>query len=149
VVLREGKAAQIGSPEAIYLRPENRFVARFFRGGNVFAARCISCDGDSVTLSFMGLTFDIPRRAYCGTTGEAWITIRAESLQIGSDAENCPFRMPAQLVSRMFRGSNADWHVSFDNGETAVITTTRHAKEMAEGEVVIGFRPGDVILLNG
>lgn len=148
VVLKEGRAAQIGTPEAIYLRPENRFVARFFRGGNVFAARCIACDGDRATVSFMGLTFDVPRGAYSGAAGDAWIAIRAESLQIGADATDCPLLVEARLTSRMFRGANADWHIAFDSGETAVVTTPRHAREIGEGGVTVGFRPGDVILLN-
>ncbi|MDG4898397.1 ABC transporter ATP-binding protein [Mesorhizobium sp. WSM4976] len=148
VVLKEGKAAQIGTPEAIYLRPENRFVAKFFRGGNLFMARCSAMQGDRATLTFAGQTFSVARGAYMGTTGPVWIAIRAESIAIGPDAGNCPICVPAQLVTRMFRGANADWHISLEDGETAVITTPRHAKDINEGAVAIGFRPDDVILLN-
>lgn len=147
VVLKEGKAAQIGTPEEIYLTPANAFVARFFRGGNVLEAQCLSAEGSSATLKLNELTFKVPLRGRKPVVGPCQVAIRAEALAIGEAARSCPLHVQAELISRMFRGANADWQVRLSNGDTAVVTTQRHVEHVPEGTVDIGFRPGDVVLL--
>jgi spermidine/putrescine transport system ATP-binding protein len=47
VVMRDGRIQQQGSPEALYLRPVNRFVAGFIGSSNFLDARLTGRDGSS------------------------------------------------------------------------------------------------------
>jgi len=53
VVLRDGKIQQLGSPEDLYRRPKNEFVARFVGEGNLFDGEVTQStpEGASVTLT--------------------------------------------------------------------------------------------------
>jgi len=147
VVLKEGKAAQIGTPEEIYLTPASRFVATFFRGGNVLEVQCLGTEGDEAVVKLGDLTWKVSLRGHRPAPGPCLVAIRAESISIGEAAYSCPLRLKAELVSRMFRGANADWQVKLPGGGMAVVTTQRHIEHLPEGPIEIGFRPQDVILL--
>ncbi len=57
VLMHDGKVQQIGSPEALHLRPENPFVARFIGGSNIVrgridaGARLVLRDGPAISLA--------------------------------------------------------------------------------------------------
>jgi ABC-type Fe3+/spermidine/putrescine transport system ATPase subunit len=148
VVLHNGRIEQVGSPESIFLRPESAFVARFFRGSNVFEAECIALDDRSARVKVLGLEFDVPRGAFQGAVGLNQASIRSEAIRIGSALEESCLTMPATVADWTFRGIHADWRLTLLGGETVVATTPRHVGAPHTGAVMIGFKPEDVILLS-
>src|SRR5262249_11008252 len=50
-VINEGRIRQVGTPDEIYRRPADRFVASFVGDVNVFSARLESIDGPTATVA--------------------------------------------------------------------------------------------------
>jgi len=79
VLLHDGKVQQIGPPEALHLRPENPFVARFIGGSNIVRGRIDAgtqlglSDGSSVALA-----------AAYQQNGEATLAVRPDSIRLGA-----------------------------------------------------------------
>jgi putative spermidine/putrescine transport system ATP-binding protein len=78
VLMHDGKVQQIGSPEALHLRPKNPFVARFIGGSNVVrgridaSARMVLRNGLAITLAAV----------YQGV-GAASLAVRPDSIRLG------------------------------------------------------------------
>jgi molybdate/tungstate transport system ATP-binding protein len=49
-IFRDGVVEQVGTPEDILMRPQNRFVARFTGNENLFEAEVLERDGDGILL---------------------------------------------------------------------------------------------------
>ncbi len=77
VVMRDGRAQQIGRPEEVYERPANPFVAGFIGGSNILAGRL---EGDRLTLSGGG-TITLTRHA---GEGPATLALRPEVIGVVS-----------------------------------------------------------------
>jgi putative spermidine/putrescine transport system ATP-binding protein len=83
VLMHDGKVQQIGSPEALHLRPDNPFVARFIGGSNIVrgridaGTRLIPDDGPPITLA--GAYRD---------NGVASLAVRPDSIRLGAPCIN-------------------------------------------------------------
>ncbi len=79
VLMHDGKVQQIGSPEALHLRPDNPFVARFIGGSNIVPGRIdagtslIPDDGPPITLA-----------AAYRHNGVASLAVRPDSIRLGA-----------------------------------------------------------------
>jgi putative spermidine/putrescine transport system ATP-binding protein len=82
VLMHDGKVQQIGPPEALHLRPENPFVARFIGGSNIVRGRIdggtqlMPDDGPPITLA----------SAY-RATGTASLAVRPDSIRLGEPGD--------------------------------------------------------------
>lgn len=147
VVLENGRTAQIGSPEAIFLRPENAFVAKFFRGSNVLDAECLAIGGDTARIGLFEHQFDVARGSFDGVPGPVRISLRSENLRIGADIVPDCLTIPVTVLDWTFRGTNADWRLALPDGRPIVATTPRRTERQATNALTIGFKPEDVVLL--
>jgi len=88
VVMRDGRIRQIGTPEAIYARPADTFVASFIGSPemNLLRGRLA---GEQGRLSFHGSGFSVELKGVQTELeeGEVEIGIRPEDLEIGSGAD--------------------------------------------------------------
>ena len=148
VVLHEGRAAQVDTPAEIFLRPKNAFVARFFRGGNVVDAECLSVGSSTATLRCLDRTFEVPSPPSDMKPGKMQVAIRAESLLVSPDTAEGFIRLQAEVVDWTFRGSNADFTLRFPDGTIMVATTSRRTARSESGRVEIAFHPQDVVPLS-
>jgi len=83
VLMHDGKVQQIGPPEALHLRPENPFVARFIGGSNIVRGRIDA--GTQLTPD------DAPPIALASayrTTGTASLAIRPDSIRPGDPGDS-------------------------------------------------------------
>jgi putative spermidine/putrescine transport system ATP-binding protein len=83
VLMHDGKVQQIGSPEALHLRPASPFVARFIGGSNVVRGRVNGAT--SLVLA------DGPPIALAGAyrhEGEATIAVRPDSIRLGAQGQS-------------------------------------------------------------
>src|SRR5262249_56052658 len=55
VVMSNGRIEQIGSPQEIYERPANAFVADFIGSSNLLEATVVGCDGAATIINAGGL----------------------------------------------------------------------------------------------
>jgi putative spermidine/putrescine transport system ATP-binding protein len=82
VVLHDGRVQQIGSPEALHLRPANPFVARFIGGSNVVQGRIDA--GTRLALTD-GLAITLATTYRAG--GTASLAVRPDSIRLGAPGQ--------------------------------------------------------------
>jgi len=111
VVMDHGRVQQIGSPQALYRTPANRFVAGFVGRGN-FLNGAPAADGKSF-VSRGGLTIACARL----DSGADTLLVRPEniSVRVGSaTGVNC---FPARVEAAVFQGSAFDLDLRLASGE--------------------------------
>jgi len=87
IVMEKGRIRQVGSPDDIYWRPGNRFVAGFVGRSNWFVGRAAGAGGGSQTLSTLTTEdgFELRVAAPNGRAGAIYdVGIRPERLEIVS-----------------------------------------------------------------
>jgi len=113
-LMNHGRVQQIGTPQEIYGRPANRFVAAFIGKANFMAAHVISIDGGHVHLSIDGdaLRIDVPLEVFgdappeVGASGE--LSVRYHDATILPDSGSPPAHgaVPAEISVSTFLGDS-------------------------------------------
>lgn len=124
-VLREGRLQQVGTPDDIYRRPANRFVAGFFGTPpmNFLTAR-VSGRNDSLALEIAGVNLDVPARLcsrlarYAGHTVLAGVRPHDLSWQPALAAPGKT--VVAKVTSVEPLGSRTDVSVQLCSGEKCI-----------------------------
>ena len=89
MVMENGVVKQIGTPQEIYHRPNNRFVATFIGETNLLTMKVKSIDGDTITvendagLTLQGLTENLAAGLQINTGDEIYVSIRPEAFESG------------------------------------------------------------------
>jgi len=119
VVLNEGRIEQIGTPEELYHRPANRFVADFIGECNHI------------------------RLAEQRVAG-----VRPEKLKLGAQAEHCIHRLQAKVTEWIFLGTGYKVLLNHQGSQlTALIPSELHSDDFRlEQDLTIGFNENDVIV---
>ncbi len=124
-IMRDGRLHQVDTPERVYTRPADTFVAAFVGGANLINA---VGDGEQVTCA-LG-TFRPLNRPW---TGPVTVVVRPESLRIQYDTNGT-----AVVVEATYYGHDQLVHVRLGNGEVvnARLGTSRF------------FEPGDHVAVS-
>jgi len=136
-VMKDGNIMQIGTPNEIYAKPQNPFVAGFIGVSNF-----LECDvkGDEVTIQGE-LTIKIPvRKEY---TGKGKLSARPEQLFFSQTG------MPGKILFSTFLGDFIEYEVELDNGQSLIVNeyTKDISSVHADGERVhVSFDPRRVSL---
>lgn len=81
VVMHEGRIEQVGSPEDIYARPVNRFVADFVGKVNFIPAEVLETGEATSVLSMLGRPVSVPRLPFSAGR-KLDVVVRPEELQL-------------------------------------------------------------------
>jgi ABC-type Fe3+/spermidine/putrescine transport system ATPase subunit len=151
-VMNEGKLVQLGSPEELYTRPRNRFVAGFIGLANVFGATVHQIDGSDV-LGVLpnGSRFHSvwhhgdARRTF--SPGDAIsVAVRPENVRLESAAEtpahgptSSDLRLEGVVTASVFVGNLIDYFI-----EVAGMPTRIRAQSFAPALV----SPGDRVVIS-
>ncbi|MGX9417864.1 ABC transporter ATP-binding protein [Vibrio sp. WJH972] len=118
IVLNGGKVEQIGTPNEIYHRPQNAFVARFIGESNLFTGAITEKYDDHTVVDCDGITlYAPPTTNEIGT--EQQILIRPEQLslkQVEQSSDSHYLTMTIQQV--VFVGTDYQLHGTLSNGQT-------------------------------
>ncbi len=82
VLMHDGKVRQIGSPEALQLRPENPFVARFIGGSNIVRGRI-----EAGTTLVLAAGHAIELATSYRHAGAATLAVRPDSVRLGAPGQ--------------------------------------------------------------
>jgi putative spermidine/putrescine transport system ATP-binding protein len=132
VVMDHGRVQQIGSPQALYRHPANRFVAGFIGRGN-FLAGAPAADGQSF-VTRGGLAIACARL----DSGADTLLIRPENVAVhpaGATGVNC---FPARVEAAVFQGSAFDLDLRLATGEMleAQVAAATAASDWSVGQEV-------------
>ena len=136
-VMKDGNIMQIGTPNEIYAKPQNPFVAGFIGVSNFLD--CEVRDGRTVVQD--EITVDIPlRKAF---SGKAKLSARPEQLFFSEQG------MPGKVLFSTFLGDFIEYEVELDNGQSLIVNEyTKDASEVHPdgAQVFLRFDPNRVSL---
>ncbi len=104
-VMRDGRLEQIGTPEEVYNRPQNLFVATFLGQSNLIRGRVEGRDGRRalVNTAFGRLKAPLPAGKSLQPGEEVVLFFRPESCSLGEGGENC---IRGRAAGREYLGSH-------------------------------------------
>jgi iron(III) transport system ATP-binding protein len=152
-VMDRGRISQIGSPQDIYFRPLNPFVARFVGATNLLSGRLIGTADGRGEVEVLG-----GRQVRClvpqaiDDPASVSVSIRPEGVKLGPRAEggaaangNC---LAGHITGATFLGSARRVDVQSD-GVNLQVTTAADLPLPADGEVLLVFAPERTVALPG
>ena len=145
-IMKDGMLVQIGTPEEIYNRPVNRFVAEFMGEVNTLE---VEAAGSGVVRVAGGGPELAVRNVPSGFTG-GFLIIRPEVMKLGREASEVANRLTGTLFNDYALGSRIQYQIrTEDDGHWLVERLQDESFDGALGdEVMLGWRPEDSILVS-
>ena len=143
-VMREGRVAQVGTPQQLYRSPSSAFVAEFIGPTNLVEGEIVSCSDGLVRVA----TGVGPIVATAGPAGgRVTVSIRPELIRVVTAGERPGVnRLTGMLVEDTFLGQSSEHSVAVGNGHLSVISSPPHYG--LNGNVTLEFDPADVVVLS-
>ena len=136
-VMKDGNIMQIGTPNEIYAKPQNPFVAGFIGVSNF-----LDCDVDGGKVTIQGeMTIEIPVKKEF--KGKGKLSARPEQLFFSNSG------MPGKILFSTFLGDFIEYEVLLDNGQSLIVNeyTKDTASVHEDGEqVFLNFDPSRISL---
>jgi ABC-type Fe3+/spermidine/putrescine transport system ATPase subunit len=141
-VLNQGVLQQTGSPETVYGKPANRFVATFLGDGNFLDVVCKNENGELKVATAIG-TFK-PADAGSFREGDGvTILLRPECIRFTDATGDNTFG--TQLKNGVFLGDHREWFCQ--SGDLDLTVNESAAARRDAGEYRLAVAPEHVVLL--
>jgi putative spermidine/putrescine transport system ATP-binding protein len=140
LILNHGQIEQFGTPEELYSRPVNRFVASFLGNSNFFNGTIGFENGSEIFIADSG---DIINTFSSGfSNGErACLMIRPEQIIIGSN-DGSGAGIKGCVINSTYLGSSTRYQVEMRNGELVTVNDSRNDYRFRDGEnVTLSWEP--------
>lgn len=144
-VMKDGNIMQVGSPEQIYKKPENTFVAGFIGVSNFVDCEVDGTVPEEARVEIKG-ECTLQTKLRIPYTGKAVISARPEQLFFDEKAG-----LPGTIVLSTFLGDFIEYEIELDNGQTVQLNeyTKDVQKLRPDGEkVFVNFDTGAVSIYN-
>jgi len=145
VVLRNGRAEQIGSPESIYESPESPFVAEFVGKSTQFTGEVDETDGKAVVYNDTK-TIALPDGAPSPGT-DVTVYVRPEDIKVSTEPVGSTNEFPGTVLNISNLGNRAEMAIELANGTTALAHTGRFPDFGVGDDVCLRFDANRVIVL--
>jgi putrescine transport system ATP-binding protein len=151
-VMSAGRIVQLGTPQAVYEHPANRFVADFIGAVNLLAARVAGTEGgllllDSAEAGARLAAAHAPLAAGTAVT----IAVRPEKIALSAAPSGERNRLDGRIAASAYRGDASTYEIELATGKilhAMVPNTQRHARPFAVGQSVgLAFAPDAAIVL--
>src|SRR5881227_1036059 len=110
-VMRDGKLLQVDTPDAIYNRPADLFVANFTGATNELAGTLVSRNGVFGTVDFgEGRRGEVALLHSLAVGDKVRIALRPETLRIGANGSGNVF--PAHVTDRRYQGTQTVYDIA-------------------------------------
>ncbi len=119
VVMNQGAVRQIGTPEEIYQRPHDRFVATFIGKSNIFEGRCVGIEAGVAVCALFG---DVPIRIQApvppAPDSVVYVSVRPEQIHLDSppSAGGAVNVLTGRIAYAAYLGTYQRVGVRLDNG---------------------------------
>lgn len=148
-VLDQGTILQVGTPQAVYTRPKNRFVAQFIGEATFLSGRVVSSSGGLCNVETSAGVWQVESPQGEFASGEdVFLSIRPEAVQLHADA--AANSLAAEIHSTIYLGETAQHEVTLPDGTALKALEMRPAnvaKDAARIPTRIHIAPHDITLL--
>jgi putative spermidine/putrescine transport system ATP-binding protein/spermidine/putrescine transport system ATP-binding protein len=127
-VMSAGRICQIDTPEALYRRPADRFVASFIGEGPLIRATLDQVQGDGALVSVGRTKVAVPSAPLTGLAPGAQVDlfVRPEHLHAGSDADAA---FAGKVAAHIYQGDHVDLYVDAPEAENGRLMMRLPARE--------------------
>jgi ABC-type sugar transport system ATPase subunit len=134
-LLNYGKLQQIGSPQALYNRPENLFAAQFFNEVNLIPAKRIDSSNNEVTVNFFNRDFVLtkPENFLEKDHNDVLIVARPEHLIIDNSS-----KLKGTIIKSIFMGSRT--LIEFSYKDSTLNIEIPSTEEPTTGTILFSFK---------
>ena len=131
-VMNNGVIQQTGTPQEIYQRPSNRFVATFIGLSNILPAKIC---GAGKSIDFGCYKVEMPNLQNGLPAGQdVLVSVRPEEFIINKEGKE---GLPATVVSSVFLGVHTHYFIKLDSGaEIEVISPSETGKLLQDGTAI-------------
>jgi putative spermidine/putrescine transport system ATP-binding protein len=156
VVMDAGRIEQVGPPDAIYSRPETRFVADFMGARNVMEATVIRISGTDAVLAWHGRTLLAPLLAnhWISADSQVGVALRPEVIRIGRLPVASENATRGRLISKVDQGAFVTLKVETGASpeETLIVRQTKvdqaRSEPFAVGDTIgLSWSAADLVIL--
>jgi putative spermidine/putrescine transport system ATP-binding protein/spermidine/putrescine transport system ATP-binding protein len=121
-VMSEGRIRQCGTPEAVYRRPSDRFVASFVGDVNILNARLDRALGPTATVALGAARIAVPAGTLAGLAPGAPVDlfVRPERLTIAGAGD--PTATEGIVAAHIYQGGHVDLHVDVPEAANGRLT---------------------------
>ena len=136
-VMRDGKLLQMDTPDAIYNRPADLFVANFTGATNELAGTLVSRNGEFGMVDFgEGRRGEVALLHALGPDEKVRIALRPENITIGQ--HNGANIFPARVLDRRYQGTQTAYGIELF-GKRLEVRRTRHRRTTSGRHRDAGF----------
>jgi putative spermidine/putrescine transport system ATP-binding protein len=137
-VMSEGRIRQLGTPQDIYRRPCERFVASFVGDANVLRGRIASVDAARAIVTLGAAQIAVPVAPLSGAAASATVDlfVRPEQLRL-TDPEEKSCAGKGTIVAQVYQGGHVDIYV-----ECADLSPTRLLARLSGPQALRGWALG-------
>src|SRR5947207_4945577 len=127
-VMRDGKLLQMDTPDAIYNRPADLFVANFTGATNELAGTLVSRNGDYGLVDFgEGRRGEVALLHSLGPDEKVRVALRPENIAIGGHAGANVF--PARVLDRHYQGTQTAYEIDLFGRKLEVLELGTAARQ--------------------
>lgn len=139
-IMRAGRIVQVGSPNELYDRPINRYVADFVGKTNFFDGILAAVSkGDGVVKAAGGHRLSARTIGALAVGQKVSVSLRPEQISLGRQSETAhDVTLPVTVINRIFLGEHTEYLVKNDDLGAFLVLVSRQA----EAEVG-AFAPGE------
>jgi spermidine/putrescine ABC transporter ATP-binding subunit len=144
-VMSAGRILQRGEPEALYSRPQSRFVATFLGRMNLIPAQQTGADAQGAIYVAQGVSL----RATVSVSGEVSVGVRPEHLALlapGGGAQGLNI-VEAEVLGSLFQGHLRQVHLRWGDADWMLEARAQDPAPAPGDRVTIGWRPADTVVL--
>ena len=116
-LMRDGRFVQVGSPEALYERPETAFAASFIGETNLLRGRAAAVKDDGVLMDVGGITLPADSSLWISPGDPLCLSIRAERLYMSAAPVKEPCRLSGTLAESRYAGGERICVVHLPDGQ--------------------------------
>jgi putative spermidine/putrescine transport system ATP-binding protein len=142
-VFHDGQVVQLGTPDSLYCKPNDAFVAEFIGENNLLTGTVESVEGGSVRVDLGGGVRLLAPAADRLTKGaKVVLAVRPEAIQIdaAAAADNC---CRALVRSRIYFGDHQRLLAEIENGHTMTVKVTANSTVAAGAPVLLSWAAGE------
>ncbi|TBL81673.1 ABC transporter ATP-binding protein [Paenibacillus thalictri] len=137
IVMNAGNVIQVGSPQEIYNKPADSFVAKFIGSANVLPCTRVGNAADGkMKVSIFGSTVDIAAVESSRETG--FISVRPHHITLDRTSS-----LKGKIVNKLYQGDRIEYQLTLHNEKISVVTdaSEEHNYEL-EDELGVTIRQG-------
>ena len=148
VVMDQGRVQQIGTPEQLYQRPANRFVAEFVGRNNLLNGTVAEVGTVDCTIALADGGAVRARTAAVRPGDRVSLIIRPECLRILAEGQVSECQLQGRLTDRRFLGNLVHYMVRLATGQNLLVETHANVASLEMGvSVTLGWDPASVVVV--